>query len=217
MKLLLISDEEDGFLWDHYRPGCLAGYDLILSAGDLKSDYLTFLVTMANRPLLYVHGNHDECYELSPPEGCECIDDRLVTVGGLRILGLGGSQRYREGPYQYSEREMARRIRKLKRKIRKAGGVDIVLARFAAMGIWRILSTGALRPSYPCLTSGSRAISSTDMSISVTARSSPAFNSMVRRRSSTPVGSTRWKYDRILNHAQASSDACACYFSVTLS
>ena len=128
MKLLLISDEEDGFLWDHYRPGCLAGYDLILSAGDLKSDYLTFLVTMANRPLLYVHGNHDECYELSPPEGCECIDDRLVTVGGLRILGLGGSQRYREGPYQYSEREMARRIRKLKRKIRKAGGVDIVLA-----------------------------------------------------------------------------------------
>lgn len=128
MKLLLLSDEEDKFLWDHYRPGNLSGYDLILSAGDLKSDYLTFIVTMANRPLLYVHGNHDERYDSFPPEGCDCIDDKLVTVGGLRILGLGGSQRYREGPYQYSEREMARRIRKLKRKIRKAGGVDIVLA-----------------------------------------------------------------------------------------
>lgn len=127
MKLLLLSDEEDKFLWDHYRPGNLSGYDLILSAGDLKSDYLTFIVTMANRPLLYVHGNHDERYDNFPPEGCDCIDDKLVTVGGLRILGLGGSQRYREGPYQYSEREMARRIRKLERKIKKAGGVDIVL------------------------------------------------------------------------------------------
>ena len=127
MKLLLIADEEDAYLWDHYRPGRLSDVDLILSAGDLKSDYLSFLVTMANKPLLYVHGNHDTAYDKFPPEGCECVDDRLVTVGGLRILGLGGSQRYKEGPYQYSERQMAFRIRRLERKIRKAGGVDIVL------------------------------------------------------------------------------------------
>lgn len=127
MKLLLISDEEDRYLWDHYQPGCLSGIDMILSAGDLKSVYLSFLVTMANKPLLYVHGNHDNLYDKYPPEGCECIDDRLVTVNGLRILGLGGSQRYKEGPYQYTERQMAWRIRKLERKIRKAGGVDIVL------------------------------------------------------------------------------------------
>ena len=127
MKLLLISDEEDRYLWDHYQPGCLSGIDMILSAGDLKSVYLSFLVTMANKPLLYVHGNHDNLYDKYPPEGCECIDDRLVTVNGLRILGLGGSQRYKEGPYQYTERQMAWRIRKLERKIKKAGGVDIVL------------------------------------------------------------------------------------------
>lgn len=127
MKLLLISDEEDRYLWDHYQPGCLSDYDMILSAGDLKSVYLSFLVTLANRPLLYVHGNHDTLYEKYPPEGCECIDDRLVTVNGLRILGLGGSQRYKEGPYQYTERQMAWRIWKLEGKIKKAGGVDIVL------------------------------------------------------------------------------------------
>ena len=86
MKILLIADEEDKYLWDFYRPDCLDGVDLILSAGDLKPEYLRFLVTMANCPLVYVHGNHDGSYSVSPPEGCECADDRLLTVKGLRIL-----------------------------------------------------------------------------------------------------------------------------------
>jgi len=63
VKILVVADEESAYLWDHYRPGRLAGIDLILSAGDLKPEYLSFLVTMANRPLLYVHGNHDAVYE----------------------------------------------------------------------------------------------------------------------------------------------------------
>ena len=134
MKILLISDEEDKFLWDYYRPGNLKGIDMILSAGDLKAEYLTFLVTMANRPLLYVHGNHDTGYERCPPEGCLCIDDKLVTVGGLRILGLGGSMLYNGGPYQYTERQMERRINRLRLKLRRSGGVDIVLTHAPVRG-----------------------------------------------------------------------------------
>ena len=127
MKILTISDEESAYLWDYYQPGRQAGIDMILSAGDLKASYLSFLVTMANRPLLYVHGNHDWRYDSNPPEGCDCIDDKLVTVNGLRILGLGGCQMYNRGPYQYTERQMERRIRKLQLKLKRAGGVDIVL------------------------------------------------------------------------------------------
>lgn len=134
MKILLISDEEDKFLWDYYRPGNLKGIDMILSAGDLKAEYLTFLVTMANRPLLYVRGNHDTGYQHRPPEGCLCIDDKLVTVGGLRILGLGGSMLYNGGPYQYTERQMEWRIKKLYLKIRRYGGVDIVLTHAPVRG-----------------------------------------------------------------------------------
>lgn len=134
MKILLVSDEEDRWLWDYYRPGILKGTDLILSAGDLKAEYLSFLVTVANRPLLYVHGNHDGSYDRSPPEGCECIDDRLVTVNGLRILGLGGSVRYSNGPYQYTERQMERRIRRLQFRLRRAGGVDLVLTHAPVFG-----------------------------------------------------------------------------------
>ena len=134
MKILLVSDEEDKYLWDFYRPGRLEGIDLILSAGDLKAEYLSFLVTMANRPLLYVPGNHDGSYAQRPPEGCQCIDGKLVTVAGLRILGLGGSALYNGGPNQYTEREMRRRIDRMRLKLALAGGVDIVLTHAPVRG-----------------------------------------------------------------------------------
>lgn len=134
MKILLISDEEDKYLWDFYRPGRFDGIDLILSAGDLRADYLSFIVTMANRPLLYVPGNHDGSYAKFPPEGCQCIDGKLVTVGGLRILGLGGSILYNGGPHQYSERQMRRRIDRLRFKLLRSGGVDIVLTHAPVRG-----------------------------------------------------------------------------------
>ncbi len=135
MKILLISDVEEPALWDYYRPGRLAEYDMILSAGDLKAEYLSFLVTMANVPVLYVHGNHNTSYGRFPPEGCDCVEDKLVTCKGLRILGLGGSAVYSGGNHQYTERQMARRIRRLNRAVRKAGGVDIVLTHCPPKGL----------------------------------------------------------------------------------
>ena len=135
MKILAVSDEESKYFWDHYRPGKLAGIDLILSAGDLKSEYLSFLVTMANRPLLYIHGNHDGNYEKKPPEGCECIENRLVVVNGVRILGLGGSRKYNNGQHQYTDRQMQLRIARLRWKLYRAGGVDIVLTHAPPAGV----------------------------------------------------------------------------------
>ena len=134
MKLLLLADVESPYLWDHYRPGRLDDVDLILSCGDLNAQYLSFLVTMGRAPLLYVHGNHDTTYAEHPPEGCDCIEDKLVTVGGLRILGLGGSIYYSGGANQYTERQMARRIRRLRWRIWRAGGVDIVPTHSPAQG-----------------------------------------------------------------------------------
>lgn len=135
MKLLLIADEEDPYFWDCYRPGVLKDYDLILSAGDLKSAYLEFLVTMSNRPLLFVHGNHDGYYDSHPPGGCECVEDKLTVCKGLRILAFGGCMLYNGKPYQYSEKQMWRRIRKCRRAIKKAGGVDIVLTHAPPLGL----------------------------------------------------------------------------------
>lgn len=127
MKILLISDEESPYLWEHYQPGRLDGIDLIISCGDLSAEYLSFLVTMGRAPVLYVHGNHDDRYAIRGPEGCECIDDRMVTVGGVRILGLGGSMRYSKGTHQYTERQMARRVRRANRLIKRSKGVDLIV------------------------------------------------------------------------------------------
>ena len=131
MKILIISDEECRALWDYYVPGRLKEYDLIISCGDLKAKYLRFLVTMARSPLLYVHGNHDKYTDADHPEGCECIDDQIVTYNGVRILGLGGCRRYNQGPHQYTERQMRRRIRRLRWKLLRSGGVDLVVTHAA--------------------------------------------------------------------------------------
>lgn len=134
MKILLVSDEESKYLWDFYKPGKLSDIDLIISCGDLAPEYLSFLVTMSTAPVLYVHGNHDGKYEKRPPEGCQCIEDTIVKVGGLRILGLGGCQRYSPGPHQYTEEEMENRIHKLRWKLRKMGGVDLVVTHAPVRG-----------------------------------------------------------------------------------
>ena len=135
MKILAISDEECPALWDFYTPGRLDEYDLILSCGDLNAKYLSFLVTMAKCPLLYVHGNHDVNYDQVPPEGCDCIDDQIVVYNGIRILGLGGCRRYHPGPHQYSDSQMRVRIAKLSWKLRQLGGVDIVVTHAPPAGL----------------------------------------------------------------------------------
>lgn len=134
MRILLVADEEAPYLWDYYQPGRLEGIDCVLSCGDLKQEYLEFLVTMSNKPLYYVCGNHDKGYVNFPPEGCENIDDQLIYIGGLRVLGLGGCIRYNPGPFQYTDKEMANRVRRARRQIRKAGGVDVVITHAPPLG-----------------------------------------------------------------------------------
>lgn len=134
MKILAIADEESKYLWDYYDENLFKEVDIILSAGDLKAKYLSFLTTVSHKPVYYVPGNHDYRYEVEPPRGCDCLDDVMFVYNGIRFLGLGGSYRYKKGPYQYTEREMAKRIRHLKVLIHQFGGVDILVTHSPALG-----------------------------------------------------------------------------------
>ncbi len=134
MKILAISDVTSDKYYDYYRQGVLDGFDLILSCGDLRPEYLEFLVTLAGCPLAYVHGNHDDSYGREP-QGCICADDKIVEFGGLRILGLGGSMFYRDGKYVYTEKQMRSRIRKLRLPLKKNRGFDILLTHAPARGL----------------------------------------------------------------------------------
>ena len=137
--MLAIADEVAEPLWgkalDDLRP------DVIVSCGDLPFEYLENIVSRANKPLLYVPGNHDPdlsgpdlFHVLAPlelpagPAGCINLDGRVEEAAGLRIAGLGGSVRYRPGPNQYTQRQMAARARRLAFRVWRSGKpVDVLI------------------------------------------------------------------------------------------
>ena len=130
-----MADVESPYYYDYYTPGKLDEFDLILACGDLSREYLEFLATMARCPLVYVRGNHDDSFARNPPEGCICAEGRIVVCGGLRIMGLGGSYRYRDGDNMYTERQMCRRIRRMQFQLWKNRGFDILLTHAPARHI----------------------------------------------------------------------------------
>jgi Icc-related predicted phosphoesterase len=126
----------------------------VLSCGDLPSDYLEYLVSRLDIPLLYVPGNHDPSLKppdmtwvplrtelpVPGPEGCINIDRRVVEVRGFRIAGLGGSLRYKEGPNQYTQAQMGRRALRLElslrlRRARNGRKLDILVTHAPAFGV----------------------------------------------------------------------------------
>ena len=135
MKILALADEESAYLWDYFEKSKLEGIDLIISCGDLNPKYLSFLATFTNAPVIYVHGNHDKKYKQIPPEGCICIEDQIYVYKGVRILGLGGSMKYNSDECQYTEREMRKRVRKLRWKLFRSKGFDILVTHAPAFGL----------------------------------------------------------------------------------
>ncbi|MDD6268312.1 MAG: metallophosphoesterase [Clostridium sp.] len=135
MRILVLADIESKYYWDYFDKSKLDGIDLILSCGDLKPEYLSFLATFAKVPILYVRGNHDDIYETHPPDGCICIEDTIYNYRGVRILGLGGSIRYKQGKNQYTQAEMRGRVRRLWWKLKKSKGIDILLTHSPAYHI----------------------------------------------------------------------------------
>ena len=136
MRILALADEPSDRLWSDRCRDALSGIDLILSAGDLPSSYLSFITCFTNAPVVYVHGNHDDKYAQKPPEGCLCADGKVVQLKGVRILGLGGSLRYRpDAVNMYSEPEMEDRIRALRWTLRSTGGFDILLTHSPIRGV----------------------------------------------------------------------------------
>ena len=50
MRILAVSDTESEYIWDHFDESRFEGVDLMISCGDLKSQYLSFLITMIKAP-----------------------------------------------------------------------------------------------------------------------------------------------------------------------
>jgi Icc-related predicted phosphoesterase len=111
MKILALSDDIVPFIHSSNVGETFPEVDLILGCGDLPARYLEFVLTVLNVPCVYVPGNHDRDNLRVP--GAVNADGRLVRAAGLRIMGFGGSPRYKpDGRHQYSESQMKWRIRR---------------------------------------------------------------------------------------------------------
>jgi len=135
IKILCVSDVIEPALYPNLDDRRFHDISLILSCGDLPPEYLSFLVNALRAPLYYVLGNHDIRYATKQPRGCVNLHGRLVTFKRLNILGLEGSMWYNGGPYQYTDSEMRRLIRRLRPTIWWRGGVDLVIAHAPPRGI----------------------------------------------------------------------------------
>ena len=154
VRILAISDVVDEGL---RTSAARLAPDLVVACGDLPFEYVEHVITVANAPLVFVPGNHDpdlrggraSGWPPAPPQhrdadppgprGGTNVDSRIVEECGLRVAGLGGSHRYREGPNQYTQREMRRRSRALVRRSRcgrpRGGSVDVFLTHAASAGV----------------------------------------------------------------------------------
>ena len=145
LKILAISDMVVDRLYSTKVAEHFCDVELILSCGDLPYDYLDFLVSSMNIPLLYVPGNHDPAYDEKNPatraHGCDYLDMKVRSVKGLNIAGFGGSIRYRPtGPNQYTQAEMYSRVssfipRLLWHLPRHGNTLDILIAHSPPRGI----------------------------------------------------------------------------------
>jgi Icc-related predicted phosphoesterase len=145
VKILAISDMVVDHLYSSQVAEHFRNIELILGCGDLPYEYLEFLVTSLNIPLLYVPGNHDPAYdrkkEATQAEGCDNLDREIRTVKGLNIAGFGGSIRYRPGaPNQYTQSQMYSRISSFVPKLLwylplHGNVLDIVIAHSPLRGI----------------------------------------------------------------------------------
>jgi len=133
VRVLVVADEEVTAMSSRVRD---LRVDLVLAAGDLPWSYLESLVSLVDAPAAFVPGNHDPSTASGKgPSGLINLDGRVLTVGGLRIAGLGGCVRYNDGAHQYTQREYDRRARRLLKDARGGAPVDVLLTHAPPLGL----------------------------------------------------------------------------------
>ena len=133
IKILCVSDSVDMVVYSQNVKERYKDISFVIGAGDLKMRYYGFIVSMLNKPLYFVFGNHDltflkrfkkkerdECYinEANYSQnyfGSTYIGDKVIRdkKTGLILVGLGGSMKYNCGENQYSNSQMYIKILRL--------------------------------------------------------------------------------------------------------
>jgi Icc-related predicted phosphoesterase len=145
MKILCIADQIDPLVYSSSIGTRYRDVELVLSAGDLPLDYLDFVVSSLNCPLLFVFGNHHlegfTAYRNTAKNGgLTHAGSAVYRESALIVAGLGGSMMYNHGTNQYTELQMVLEILKLIprllfNRIFRGRFLDILLTHAAPRGI----------------------------------------------------------------------------------
>ncbi|MDR0451987.1 MAG: metallophosphoesterase, partial [Treponema sp.] len=156
MKILCVSDQIDPLVYSSFVKERFSDVDMVLSAGDLPMEYLEFIVSSLNKPLLFVFGNHNlKDYAAYAGEkgfagldfaqegrfsGATHIGSKVRREEGLIVMGLGGSMKYNRGENQFSDFGMLCKIiakipALLLNRIFRGRYLDVLLTHAAPRGI----------------------------------------------------------------------------------
>ena len=112
-KILAVSDNESQYIYRAVGSAKFKDIDFIISCGDLPYYYLEYIVSMANKDLYYVRGNHAHKVEIGDnrksanPQGAIDLHRKsLITPNSISLAGIEGSILYNYGPHQYSQAQM---------------------------------------------------------------------------------------------------------------
>ena len=152
VNVLVVADEVAPNLQEHTLRDLAP--DLVLAAGDLPWDYLEWIASSVDAPMVFVPGNHDPAIrsakrgrngdldragmpcEAPRPHGVVNADQQVVEAAGLRIAGLGGCVKYRPGPHQYTQRQYAAaRPADSSAGRGRSGPVDVLLTHAPPLGL----------------------------------------------------------------------------------
>jgi hypothetical protein len=106
VRILAVSDEPDPSLDSKATRDGLGSIDLIIGAGDLQPEYLSFVTDAFHAPLRYVRGNHDvgaawlHSEHATLPEPMP--EASVVTEAGLSLIGFSGSPVYSHRGHEVS-------------------------------------------------------------------------------------------------------------------
>jgi uncharacterized protein len=128
MRILCVSDQVDPLVYSPSIKERFSDVGLVLGAGDLPMEYLDYIVSCLNVPLLFVFGNHNltELPYYRPASGARFpvpttdsmdhafgathIGFKARREAGILFAGLDGSMMYNGGLNQYTEFAMYAKI-----------------------------------------------------------------------------------------------------------
>ncbi len=156
MKILCVADTVDPLVDSASIKKRFGDVDLVLSAGDLPMDYLSYIASAIDRPVLFVFGNHNlgdlpyyrqgggpnpfPLHDFQRDGGATYVGFRTHSEAGLIVMGLGGSLRYNDGLNQFTQTQMWLRVfaripAMLFNRLFRGRAVDIVLTHAPPRGI----------------------------------------------------------------------------------